>query len=217
MEFGNGIYLSSPVTEHWVGWLMLLLLLCLGLAILFQPGRYIRAFRSLPTTKERDSIFVGSGSDNRSRVTLTIYGIVVISLLLRWLQGSEEFGIMGLLPVAGCVMAAVLARWVMQRLVAFTFFQKAELEVLERHYHYLMDCTTLLLYPILLMALYGSVSRSAIVVLLVVLLVCYFGILTYKLLACLPLQLSALLWVPLYLLTVEAIPLAGMVAVSGKL
>lgn len=213
----EAITISTPLTEHWVAWAMLCLMLMLALVRLFSPGRYLTAFRSLATTKERDSIFVGAGADNRTRATLTIYGILIVAFAAQWFwYDGTSFSAQSYLIAVSCVACTMLIRFLAQQAIAHTFFENGEVEVFSRHYHYLMDCCTLLLFPILLCAIFSSVPRIATLIVLGVLVVFYVGVLTYKLLACMPLTLLSLLYVPLYIITIELLPLTGMVFAVGK-
>ena len=75
----------TSVSQGWVAWLMLLTLIGLALVDAMQPGHYYRALGSLFSTKERDSIFAGSGNDYRPRWVLVFVGILILGLCLQWL------------------------------------------------------------------------------------------------------------------------------------
>lgn len=207
----EGLSISTPFTESWLGWMMLLLLLLLGTANIFQPGMYARAFESLPNSKERDSIFVAAGKDNRSHILFSAYGIVVLGLFCRWcFFNADHFTFTSCAISIGCCAIAIGLRKGIQHIVAFTFFNRHELDTIWRHYRYINECTAIALYPILLIALYTAVPRIAILVVVGILMVAYFGFILFKMLACMPLAPSALLLLPIYLFTVEVLPIAGM-------
>ncbi len=205
------VQISTPYTESWVAWLMLGLLVLLGVANIYQPGFYVRALRSLPTTKERDSIFMAAGNDYRSQMAMTAFGVIVVALLLRWLLNAENFTFTSCAIAIGCVSVALLARKLMQDVVAFVFFERHELDTVQRHYRYINNCLMITLFPLLLLALYTPLSRMAAVVMICVLMVAYMGFVLFKIVACLPLRMGALFYIPLYVLTVEILPIAGMI------
>ncbi|MBQ9339944.1 MAG: DUF4271 domain-containing protein [Paludibacteraceae bacterium] len=189
-----------------------ILLLAVSVQVL-QPGIYVRVFRSLPTTKERDSIFVGSGSDIRSNALLVIYSIVLGGLVLEWLNytSSGSFGWLSFLRLCGCAAGALALRSVMQLLVRAVFFSKNQVETYERHYFYLNVASLLLMYPIMLLALFTNVTPIVPLILIIILLsLCAIGLI-YKTISLLPLSLYSILTLPLYLLTVEVLPIAAMV------
>ncbi len=189
-----------------------ILILAVSVQVL-QPGIYVRVFRSLPTTKERDSIFVGSGSDMRSNALLVIYSIVLGGLVLEWLNyiSFGSFGWLSFLRLCGCAAGALALRSVMQLLVRAVFFSKNQVETYERHYFYLNVASLLLMYPIMLLALFTNVTPIVPLILIIILLsLCAIGLI-YKTISLLPLSLYSILTLPLYLLTVEVLPIAAMV------
>lgn len=205
------VQISTPYTEGWVAWLMLVLLILLGVANIFQPGFYVRALRSLPTTKERDSIFLAAGNDYRSQIAMTSFGVIVIGLLMRRLLSADNFTFATCAIAVGCASLGVLARKLMQELVAFVFFERHELDTIQRHYRYINNCFIIALFPLLLVALYTPLSRMTALVVLCILAVAYLGFLLFKMMACLPLRPVALFYIPLYVVTVEILPIAGMI------
>lgn len=201
---------SSPFTEHWVAWVMLMLGASLLAVCLLQPGMYVRALHSLPTTKERDSIFVGSGTSAGSRIILVGYNIMMLAMLLQWLLMTDgrAYSFVDMLELAGCSTAVLLVRMLMQQSVAYVFFARNETETLHRHYLYLGDCLMLFLYPVLLCALFTPLPHLMITVVLAVLAVLYLAMLIYKIAVLLPMSLYSILYLPLYIITVEVLPFA---------
>lgn len=210
------LHISTPYTEPWVAWLMLALLIGLGAVNVFRPGLFQSAFASLPTTKERDSIFVGSGTDNRSELVLLAYSILLIALTMQWALGAGDFHFGRYAQLVGLAAAMHLVRWVMQQIVRFTFFEPRELVTFDRHYHYLLDCLMCCFYPVTLFALFCPADACIAVarILLLVLLSVAGILLVYKMLACFRFRLEALILLPLYLVTVEVLPILGMVYVA---
>lgn len=216
----EGTYISTPFTEAWVAWVMLAMLIGLCSVNLFQSGMYLRAFASIFTTKERDSIFVGSGSDNRSKLVLLVYDVLLLAFTMHWLLANDTgwtFDVF--LCLCGCAAAMLIVRFLLQQLVAFTFFQRGELDTFSRHYHYLFDCLMLLLYPVTLAALFwpSSIVLTIATCCLYLLVGLFFCLLMYKLIACFRLSLISLLYLPLYAITVEVLPIVVMVMAAKYL
>lgn len=191
---------------------MLVLLVMIVLVELFQPDRLMRAFVSLPTTKERDSIFVGSGVDNRVKVLMVFFHVLLISISLMWITGLSHYNFLTFLVYVGLTSIMVMTRYAMQQLVAYTFFRKADLETMTRHYHYLSDSMVLLAYPITLAALFYPpfLDSGAATICIILLLVLYFGLMVFKLLTCIPPNWKVVLYLPLYVCTVEMLPMAAL-------
>lgn len=189
---------------------MLALLALLGVSEIFQPGRLMRAVRSLPTTKERDSIFMGSGSDYRSRIMMLIYRIGILCLLLMWYSNASWTG-WHVGYVALCVALCCFIKWLLQNWVGATFFSGKELEVFVRHYLYLKDSCSSFLFPVLLLALFApGLGRVAILVACGILFAGYLLLLLYKIMALFRSSPMLLVGLPIYVCTVELLPLCGM-------
>lgn len=198
---------------------MLLMLIGLGVVEVFQPGRYVRAFESLFTSKERDSIFVGSGNDRRPRWILVAVGAAMMALGLQWFYNPEgSFPILSFLGYLGLSAGFILVKFLMEGMVGITFFTKAETETYLRHYRYLSDCLTILCWPLLLLGLFmPAIPTSVIITLICILLVCYGVLVLYKQIACFRLVPASLLYIPLYFITTELLPAGVLFALAGML
>ena len=198
---------------------MLVLLLLLVMMHVFQPGIFVRVFRTLPTTKERDSIFVGSGSDIRSSIVFMFYSIVLLAIMLMLLNGiaadeAKSFGYRPFLRCLVCSSAALLARLGMQKIIESVFFAKNRPETYERHYRYLNIAALVVLYPVVLVILFADIP-SSVAILLPAVIACAYAIgLIYKTITLIPLTLYSVMTLPIYWLTVEVLPLVVMYKVT---
>jgi len=198
---------------------MLLMLIGLGVVEIFQPGRYLRAFESLFSSKERDSIFVGSGNDRRPRWILVAVGVAMMGLGLQWYYAPEgTFPILSFLGYLGLSVAFVLVKFLMEGWVGITFFSRGEAETYLRHYRYLSDCLTVLSWPLLLAGLFvPAVPHTLITTLFCILLGSYGLLVLYKQIACFRLVPASLLYIPLYFLTTEILPAVALFVLAGLL
>lgn len=198
---------------------MLLMLVGLGAVEIYQPGRYLRAVESLFSSKERDSIFVGSGNDLRSRWILIAVGIAMIALCLQWYYcPAGSFPILSYLCYLGLAAAFVAVKFMMEAAVGYTFFSKTETETYIRHYRYLTDCLTALMWPLLLCGLFvPELSAQTITTAAVVLLCVYCVLVLYKQIACFRLVTASLLYIPLYFITTELLPAGLLFVLAGML
>ncbi|MGN0238688.1 MAG: DUF4271 domain-containing protein [Paludibacteraceae bacterium] len=208
----------TSVSQGWVAWLMLLTLIGLALVDAMQPGHYYRALGSLFSTKERDSIFSGSGNDYRPRWVLVFVGILILGLCLQWLfapNGSFPFSQFAI--YSGLAAAFVLVKYLMQGLVKFTFFQKNETDTYVRHYRYLSDCLTLFAWPVLLCALFvPELPETLVRYTFIGLLAAYSIMVIYKQIACFRMSFASALFIFLYFTTTEIVP-AGMLIAAAHL
>lgn len=198
---------------------MLLLLIGLGAVEVYQPGRYVRAFESLFTSKERDSIFVGSGNDLRSRWILTAVGIAMVALFLQWFfRPDGSFAFLPYLEYLGLTAVYAGMKVLMMSAVGYTFFSKGETDTYARHYRYLTDCLTVVFWPLLLCGLFTTAVPPIGISLTGLALVAVYGVLVlYKLIACFRLVPASVLYIPLYFITTELLPAGALFAVAGML
>lgn len=212
------LFTSTPFTEHWIAWLMLGLLVMIGIVNIFQPGLYARSFLSLPTTKERDSIFANSGSDFRGNIALNSLSVLTLAMtMLCMLNGGKGFHFLTYAKIAGVCAIFLLLRKGMQVVVTYTFFDRHECDTVHRHYKYLNNCSIVMLIPVLIMWLYSSLSVTVITALLIAVAAIYMVVLVYKLIACLPTTPAGLFFLPIYVMTVEVLPIVGMIFVANWL
>ena len=206
----------SSYSQNWVAWLLLVALIGLGVVEWMQPGHYLRAFGSLFTSKERDSIFVGSGNDLRPRWLLVVVGVLLLALGMQWWIAPEGcYSIAQFGRYAAIALGFALLKFLMQGLVRVTFFLKSETETYERHYRYLSDCLTLLSWPVLLVGLYVPSIAPWVVRLFFIILICAYGVLVlYKQIACFRLTPASAIYLPLYFITTEVVP-AGFLAAAA--
>ena len=208
----------TSASQGWVAWLMLLTLIGLALVDAMQPGHYARALGSLFSTKERDSIFAGSGNDYRPRWVLVLVGILILGLCLQWLfapNGSFPFSQFAIF--SGLAAAFVLVKFLMQGLVQLTFFQKSETDTYVRHYRYLSDCLTLFAWPVLLCALFApEVPEAAIRYTFAGLLAVYGILVIYKQIACFRFSIASAFYIFIYFTTTEIVP-AGLLLAAAHL
>lgn len=198
---------------------MLLLLIGLGAVEIFQPGRYRRAIESLFSSKERDSIFVGSGNDLRSRWIIAGAGIALLALCLQWYFSPDgSFPILSYLCYLGLTTGYAGIKLLMESAVGYTFFSKGETDTYKRHYRYLTDCLVALGWPLLLCGLFvPGISVRLVCTIAIVLLVCYCLLVLYKQIACFRLVPASVLYIPLYFITTELLPAGLLFVLAGVL
>lgn len=208
--------IASAYTQQWVAWVMLLIIAGLCAAEIFQPGHYMRAFGSLFTTKERDSIFDGSGNDHRTRWILSLNGVLLLGLGLQWVFfGGGNYSPLLYLHCAGCAALYALARAGMQEAVGYVFFTHNETDTFRRHYRYLNDCLTIVCWPLLLLALFlPGIVQSLIMGLLGLFIILYCLLLLFKLIACFHFKLASVFYIPLYFITTELVPLGALIVLT---
>ena len=103
-------------------------------------------------------------------------------------------------------------------LAAFTFVPKSSVHTLLYHYYHLTVCTAIIHYPIVLMSLYWSaLTPRAIIILNAALLVLYLLGLFIKTCAVLMHSWRSLLYILLFVFTLELVPFMAVLGLAYQL
>ena len=149
-----------------------------------------------------------------------VFRLVVVSLALYWSlwtlygQGSP----FSPLPLAWIVLAAALM-WLLHRIMLFwvcaTFSRRSEMQAYSNHYFGLWTAVSVVLFVLLIFGTYMESPRP-ILIAMVVVMGLYVLAVWMKALTVAPLSMRRLVYVPLYVVTVDVVPLVALFCV-GKI
>ena len=206
--------ISSSFSEPWVAWVMLLMLalpLCANMA---QPNLVRTCFANLFSAKERDSIFETTNSNSLGQLYIHIYKLLTLSLAFYILCISPEKGMLfsTFMSLLLMVLLLYVAKIAVAALLAYVYLPSGLLQVLVRCYAQLLTCTCLMLYPVLLGALFIPMFSTRLCLVLVGIIGVAFGIImfgkAFQILAKKPIYAF---YIFLYLFTFELLPVVGIV------
>lgn len=211
--------ISSPLSETWVAWVLLFILVLLPIASVFQPQLIRVSFVSLLSRKERDSIFVDSSPDFRARMVLQLYTLLILAMsMMVMFRTSGDFVLEWFGWILLCCFGALVIRWLMQLLVGYVFFTPQTADVFARHYHYLNHATAVALLPITLLAIYlPDLSHSWLIGAYLTAATLYLVLVVYKIVMLLSKSAWSAIYILLYVLTVEVVPIGALVVVVKAL
>ena len=205
--------ISTPISEAWPMWLMFFLLLCVVLAEVFQPGMIPLAFRTTFTRLERT--FGDRANTLVSSLLLNVFrvGTLAMSLYL-FTYHSMPFSILTYCYISLLLVAVVFVKMLLSWLVSYAFEMRRPMTAFVPQYDNLWTVLCVLLYPLNL--LYINALQSVwfrwiplvAVVLFVVMIV-------FKLLQNFYSGLHSLVYLLLYLVTLEIVPL-GAIFLSAR-
>ena len=219
----NGLpIISSPWSEPWMAWTMLGLLILAYIAHAMQPQAIATAFRTFFTTGDRNSTFIDSDLDRRAQALMIFLAIFTfamgayVSLLAYLGTGQYSFRTYGFIVLVSVGLLTV--RSLFEMLVAFTFVPRSSVHTLLYHYYHLTVCTAIIHYPIVLMSLYWSaLTPRAIIILNAALLVLYLLGLFIKTCAVLMHSWRSLLYILLFVFTLELVPFMAVLGLAYQL
>ncbi len=211
--------ISSSLTEPWVAWGMLILLVLLLGADILQRGIVVSSFKGLRLNKERDSLFDTSQYNFIGRLCLLLYKIAMFTLALYAVVcDPTNFHFLPFLTLCGITIGMLTIKWCLTRLIAFVFFDLKTYNVASHQYMQLTTCCAVLLYPIMLLVLFvPQIGRVASGILLGLVLFFFIIVLLIKIFHLFFHTPLASLHIFLYLCTLEALPLVGLFYVTRML
>jgi len=219
----NGLPLiSSPWSEPWMAWTMLALLVATFIAHAMQPQAIPMAFRTIFTTGDRNSTFIDSDLDRRAQILMIFLAICTFAMgayvsLLAYL-GTEQYSFRTYGLIVLVTVGLMTVRSLFELLAAFTFVPSSSVHTLLYHYYHLTVCTAIVHYPIVLLCLYWSVLTPRVIILLNgTLLALYLLALFIKTCGVLMRSWRNLLYILLFVVTLELIPFLAVFGLAYQL
>ncbi len=211
--------ISSSVSEPWVAWTMVVLLVLLVLADSLQRGVIINSFRGLRTAKERDNLFNITTSNPIGHLFLECYKVGIFALTLYTLLAPQgAFCYIHFWLIAACVVGVLMAKYLIAILLSYVFFSNKVFQIAVRHYVGITTCCAIALYPLLLFMLFvPQMGTIAMYILGGTVGIFYIIVLLMKIFQFFFTQPLASVHIFLYLCTLEALPLVGLFYVGYEL
>ncbi len=208
--------ISSSISEPWVAWTMLFLLITLLFAETLQRGILLNSFRNLRSRQERDfnTVLVNP----LGQIFLYVYKVGIFALMVYALLNHGDFSFLHFLLIAALVIGFYLFKYLMARLLGYVFFTPRIFEAVLHHYIGLTTCCTVLLYPILLLILFlPSMGKIPMLILCGTLFLFFFIVLLMKIFQFFFTRPLASVHIFLYLCTLEALPLIALFYMGSRL
>ena len=213
---GEGItHIISSLNAPWCAWTMLGLLLCAIFSEWMQPGVISQAHGSLDVRNDR--MYKESPTNFMGQLLITLFRIGTVAMALCLCGESEgQYPYRLFWIMCGLVFMVIIVKMLCNILLDYTFSFSRRYGKPYEHYGNLWTLMTLVLYPILLVLLRFSAPQAARWIVgsalgVFVLLWLYRIAHTYFTAP------KAILYVLLYICTLEILPFAGVVYFSAKM
>lgn len=207
--------ISSPLSESWAAWTLLFLLLILGVVELHQPKQIIDALRDLGSKIERN--YNNTNQDLLTTVLLYTFrfGTFALALYLFFYRG-EIFTFYNYCIIIGIIIGIELLRSLIIMATHYAFDFRSSLQTFFRQYNNLWLIFVILLYPIcivmmnigtnLILKIAGGIALSAYLICLIL-----------KIIRIAPFKNIHILYISLYLLLLEFVPLGVEIMIVRNL
>ena len=213
---GEGIaHIISSQSAPWCSWTMLGLLLCAVLSEWIQPGVITQAPSSLAVRNDR--LYKEAPVNFMGQLLITIFriGIIAFALCLcRETQGQFPYRLFWMM--SGLVLMVFLVKMICNWLLDYTFMLSRRFGSPYEHYGNLLTLLSLAIYPVVLIFLrYSSIPATRWII--GSLAVLFLLIWSYRLIRTYTASPLAMLYVLLYICTLEVVPFVGLAYLSAKL
>lgn len=216
----NGIErISTPFSESWIAWLMLLLIGLILFANAFQPGLLKSSFQSLFNIKERDSIFNATGFDIRAQICSYVFKIFIFALALYVVVNpTMNFSFPVTLLLCGVVAGVFVLKLLLGLWAAVTFADLHTYASCYRHYSNFTTAASFAYLPIILLAFFmPSLGHTCILILCLILTIFLIICLIIKIFRLFFTKILVSFYILLYLCSLEILPLGGAILLSSKI
>ena len=207
-------HIFSSVNAPWCAWTMFGLLLCVILSEWFQPGVVSQAHLSLVVRNDRLYKEAPANFMGQFLVSLFRIGTLALALCLCWAPENQfSFGAFGV--ISGLIIAVCLVKMLCNTIADYTFTLSRRFGAPYEHYGNLFTLVALVLYPVLLLLLRCASPLAArwclgIIMSIFLLLWIYRTMRTYITTP------VAMLYVLVYICTLEILPFVGLAYLSAK-
>jgi len=208
------MHIVSSLNAPWCAWTMLGLLLCCIFGEWFQPGVLSQAHTSLVVRNDRTYKEAPANFMGQLLIALFRIGTVALTLCLCWAP-ENRFSFASFWVVCGLIVLMFMVKMLCNSLLDYTFMLSRRFGTPYEHYGNLFTLVALVLYPVLLVLLRFTSPLAArwtlgIVLVLFILIWIYRTFRTYVV------SPVAVIYLLIYICTLEIMPFAGLVYLSAK-
>lgn len=208
------MHIVSMTNVPWCGWTMLALLLCAVLAEIFQPGVISQAPAALlartdRTYKESPANFMG-----QLMVTLFRIGTFALALCLCFCSINHAH-FTAFWAISGIIMIVLMLKMLLNVLLDYTFSLSRRFGSAYEAYGNIVTMGTVVLYPVMLVLMHvtNPLAVQGTIAALAILFLCAW---TFRAVRTYVISPAAILYLVLYIATLEVVPMALLFYLSAK-
>lgn len=200
---------STPLSESWTSWVLLVLLLLFVAAIVRQPALISRSFNALFTKLQRS--YSDAAGDILTDAVLLLFRVGTLALALYVMAyRSENFSVLYYLLLVGIILLAKGVKWLLIKLTTYIFSIRHGVEEAASSCDAIGVLFAIVLYPLtLLMVDFDWVMTGRVVTLL--LFSTCLVLETIKLIRVFTTKPMSLVYIAMYLMTLEILPVCALV------
>ncbi len=205
--------ISTPLSEAWPTWLMLGLLLCLVLSEVLQPDSFSSVFRSTFTRLER--VYGDRARNFYGVLLLNTFRIGTVAMALYVFTYSHApFSLLTYGSIILLIIAIILVKMLVSGLVSYTFELGRTTALFLPQYDNLWTILCLLLYPVTLLCI--NLESAVLLWVAIGIVALFVALMLYKIMQYFYAGPKSLLYLMIYVVTLELLPL-GAIMVTTRL
>ena len=208
-------HIISPLSAGWCGWTLFALFLCAVLSEFIQPGVITQAHAIL--FAHTDRMYKEAPANTVGQLTLTIFRIGTLALAVYisfFTTGVFRFA--GFAAISGLILVLILVKMLINKLLDYTFALSRQFMPMYEQYANMSTVASYILYPCLLVILRIGKPEWALWVLVAVS-VLFLIMCSYRMARTYIRSLAAILYIALYICTLEVLPLGLLFYLSSKI
>ena len=206
-------HIVSPLTAPWCGWTMLVLFLLAVLSEWIQRGVITQTLTSLTVHSERT--YKDAPTNTLAQLFITLFRFGTFAMAICLCFASEGFSFAAYAAVLGIILGVMLLKMLCNRLLDYTFQITRLFGDANEHYANILTLASVVMYVLLLIFLridsepayrwmVGSVAAL------------FFLLWLYRSARQFVRSPMAVLYLLLYMATLELLPMAGITVLSAK-
>lgn len=192
--------ISSPFTESWVTWL-LLLLLAIGISNQMFLTEITIVFRSLFSRGERTY----TNNENKIQYITWLYQICIVSLIVYLWLAQDGFEIVDYGIIVGILGGTYLVQWIVIKFVAHVFLLHRQISAALEQRNLINNAISGIMLPLSFMMIWQGNRMNTI--LIAGLAILYLGLIVVKSVQLFYNNATSILYVTLYILSLEVVPI----------
>lgn len=208
-------HIISPLSAGWCGWTLFALFLCAVLSEFMQPGVIVKAHSSL--FAHTDRTYKDAPTNTVGQLALSLFRIGTLAMAICFsLYTDGVFRFSAFAAISGLILALLLVKMLCNRLLDYIFSLSRRFSPMYEQYANISTIAAYLLYPCLLIML--RIGKPELVlwalagVTVLFLLMCI-----YRMARTYIQSLAAIVYVALYICTLEVLPLGLLFYLSSKI
>lgn len=208
-------HIISPANAPWCGWVMLFLLICAIMAEVFQPGVISQVHVSLFAKSDRT--YKESPMNFYGQLFVNLFRIGTLGMALSaCLYAGKPFTFIAYAAVCGLVLAVWIGKLLCNALINYAFNLRNTIGIAYEHYANITTLATCCLY-LALLVLVRLASQQMLLWTIVVIAIAFIVIWMYRGWKIFVTSPMAILYMFIYMATLEVLPLAGLYYLSDKM